>query len=545
MKLEIHDRSLWEFAQGEWRTREDGALEPVVGADADAESGIQGYRFAFYKARSYRNFTARFDFLQQGHSEIGLIFRARDAAHFHVLHFPCCGQACRAQHFWAAVSVMDDSGYLRIGKREKINRINSITDGNWHRAAVELQGDTLRAEIDGRSLFEYAAAGADGGFVGVMSFNGALLRNVEITGEPDPVSVWAAGRRQATNWFYPLPTEEAGLWQMPINLLKVSDEELLLHYGVKSHGGTERTYYLSRSVDGGTSWLEPELWWRKADSWQGQMRHIHKLPDGSLQCFLFTDGIAAVERMSSRDGGRTWSEPVRAAIPGLPETVDSLHIGPQAFVNLQDGAVLLLTHAKINTKIPGTHLHTWGSHHYQAFVSRSDDGGQSWAEFVNIDGITGPAGERIPGNMDLTEVCGTQCGDGSIIAFIRPVYSPWMWEAHSHDGGWTWDTCVPGPFPGYATPNMLRTFSGYLVVAHRMPGLTLDVSLDDGKSWTHAATIDSAIWAMGSMIEVEPDKVLYVYWDSLEAQMRGQFIEISQQGIRPYARHDGLPGRRR
>jgi len=77
---------------------------------------------------------------------------------------------------------------------------------------------------------------------------------------------------------------------------------------------------------------------------------------------------------------------------------------------------------------------------------------------------------------------------------------------------------------------------GVLLVAHRLPGCTIHASHDDGVSWDTGTQIDSAIWVMGSMIEVEPDRVLYVYWDSFESSMRAQFIRVTPRGIVPEAR---------
>jgi hypothetical protein len=45
--------------------------------------------------------------------------------------------------------------------------------------------------------------------------------------------------------------------------------------------------------------------------------------------------------------------------------------------------------------------------------------------------------------------------------------------------------------------------------------------------------IDSAIWAMGWMVEVEPDVVLYVYYDSFMKEMRMQRFKITKKGIEP------------
>ena len=90
-----------------------------------------------------------------------------------------------------------------------------------------------------------------------------------------------------------------------------------------------------------------------------------------------------------------------------------------------------------------------------------------------------------------------------------------------------------GPFAGYATPNMLRTTSGAVLVAHRLPSMTIHCSHDEGHSWDQGTLVDSAIWVMGSMLEVEPDVVLFAYWDSYESLMRMQRIRVTPSGLQP------------
>jgi hypothetical protein len=90
-----------------------------------------------------------------------------------------------------------------------------------------------------------------------------------------------------------------------------------------------------------------------------------------------------------------------------------------------------------------------------------------------------------------------------------------------------------GPFPGYATPNMLRTESGAILVAHRQPTMSVHCSRDDGHSWDEGTLIDSGLWCMGAMCEVEPDLVLYVYWDNFETDMRAQYIRIKSDRLEP------------
>ena len=65
--------------------------------------------------------------------------------------------------------------------------------------------------------------------------------------------------------------------------------------------------------------------------------------------------------------------------------------------------------------------------------------------------------------------------------------------------------------------------------------MTINCSLDDGRTWDVGTQIDSGLWAMGSMVEVEPDVVLFLYNDSYERLMRGQFLRITSTGLEPIA----------
>jgi hypothetical protein len=212
-------------------------------------------------------------------------------------------------------------------------------------------------------------------------------------------------------------------------------------------------------------------------------------------------------------------------------------------LNLADGAVLLFGYGPAEN-LPGSSVFQWGARNSQAFAARSMDNGRTWSDWVNLDdpGV-GPNGQPVRpgersagGSMDFTEVCAAQTGAGRVLAFIRPIYSPWMWQASSHDGGKSWETAAFGSFPGYATANMLRTKAGAILVSHRLPGLTINTSLDDGRTFDQGTMIDSSIWAMGSMLEVEPDVVLYVYYDSFLSLMRAQRFRVTKNGIAPLRR---------
>jgi hypothetical protein len=530
--FKIGNGTAWSFTNGKWEDGENGIIRPSGAPKDYADEGLQGYHFAFSSKKAYRNLEASFEILQTGHSDIGLIFRAKNAADFYVLHFPCCGQANRAQHFWVALSRMDPNGYLRILNRQMVNRVNSMNN-IWHSVKVTVNAEKIQVQIDGRGWYEFAGLDDGEGFVGVMSFNRPQLKNLEIKGEFVKGFIWNDQVLQPKNWFYPCPADEYGKWQMPLNLLRVADDELLLYFSASEGFSSAASYYFIRSFDDGRTWSKPELWWTKSEIWEGQNRVLHVFPDGKLKCLIFGKKGCEIKVMETADRGHTWTEPQLAKTGAMPKGHSGLYAGPQTFVNLADGSVVMFAYGGIDTKIPDTEIYSWGALHCQAYSCRSTDGGYSWSDYINVDGAKDAEGKPVEGNLDFTEVCGVQAADGCIKALIRPVYSPWMWEARSKDGGLSWEQAVRGPFPGYATPNMLRTDAGCLVVAHRLPGMTLDMSPDDGETWSQAAMIDSAIWVMGSMIEVKPNVVLYVYWDSFEAKMRAQFIKVTAQGMAP------------
>jgi hypothetical protein len=92
MSFDLSEARTWSFAGGEWQAGADGGMAPVDAFDANTECGMQACRFAIATDTSYRDFRATFHVRHDtAHSDVGLIFRARNRCDFTVLHFPCCG----------------------------------------------------------------------------------------------------------------------------------------------------------------------------------------------------------------------------------------------------------------------------------------------------------------------------------------------------------------------------------------------------------------------------------------------------------------------
>jgi hypothetical protein len=532
MKIKIGNGSDWRFVNGPWHDDEDHAL--VLSSDHvwSSGQGIQGFHYAFSRSLCYRDVDVRFEIRLTGHSDAGILFRARDESHFYLLHFPNCAQASRAQHFWAAFSKMDDSGYLKRINMDLVRRVNSHSDV-WLAIRASLKGDRLAVQIGEHGHFEaqdrtYASAG----FLGLFNCVKADIRNLVVNGTPTSPIRWTH-KPQPTNWSCPR-LDVAHVWQQPIDLLRERKRSgrLILSFIAKDKSNNTSTYQLIRSGDNGLTWSEPEKLSLPKTNIVYPPR-LHRTPSGRLLAMIKAPKGPGFKIAESTDEARTWSKPTPIQWGPLPKTTSELYLGPQAFLNLTNKMILLFAYGYNEMRDARYNIHSWGSHHYQAYVTRSIDDGRTWQPLLNID-----TPDLHRSNLDLTEVCAVQTGDGRILSLTRPVYSPWMWEAWSHDHGQTWGPCVRGPFPGYATSNMLRTHSGAILVAHRLPSLTIHLSHDDGHTWDVGTTIDGSIWAMGGMIEVKPDVVLYVYWDSFESLMRSQYIRVTRKGLQPISPSD-------
>ena len=524
LRLDMTDHGPWQFVNGPLVDDEHGPAIQDEARRSDGD-GIQGHHYAFRTDCSYSDFDARVAFTLGGHSDAGLIFHAASPSDFWVLHFPDCGQASRAEHFWATVSRMDGDGWLRIVHMELVRRVSS-TSSDPHTAEVGLHDGRLRVTIDRTGVFEFADDGLRGsGAVGLYLFGAASFGEVDIDAEPEAAG-WDSSPAPARRWFHPCPDDSHGKWQRPTSLFRSPGGDLVLQFVAQEqpYRGALTSLHI-RSQDDGRTWSAPEpLVGAQVDGWEGG--YIHVCPDGALRTLMrVDDGFAFA---ATEDDGRTWSEPTPCSVHPLPQGMPKLHAPPAPLVSLDDGGMLLFAYGGHESSMTDSHIRTWGAHHCSSFVCRSDDNGRTWSAWTSVDGT-----EDSEGHLDLTETCAAQASDGRIMTLTRPIYSPWMWESWSEDGGRTWSPCVRGPFPGYATSNMLRTASGALLVAHRSPGCTLNASFDGGITWDAGTMVDSAIWVMGSMAEVAPDRVLYIYWDSFESKMRGQFFDTGSGCVRP------------
>ena len=542
-ELRIGDGSDWMFVNSKWIDTDAGG---IAGANIGDGDGWQGYVLAFNKTEAYSDLEATFT-AQTGNrimgdptGDIGLIVRAQDPTHYYLIHFPQCGQSFRGQHFWAALSVADGSGYLRIRKLEFVRRVASNPFGLAHQVRVKVTGDRIQVWLNGHPALDVRDATYSQGRIGLAGFGTFSHGKVVVTGTDVAASPWNESMKQVRNWFNPFP--DVNGQQGGVSLTKAPNGDLLCTFtssytlaGFDAEANIKR--YLGRSTDGGRTWTA-ELLPKSSDEREGSM---HLLKDGKLVRIAVVNGKGSWSE--SPDNGRTWTN-VTPIVPtgAWPKDLKTIGTGPQ--LELRDGTLIRFALGGHSTS--SEPITKWGAVHCQAFSIRSTDGGKTWSTPVNLDA----SDNKAMGNLDLTEAVGFETKDGRIMCLIRPIYSPWMWETWSYDQGKTWSPCVRGPFPGWAPSQVVKTIAGAAMFPTRFPGLTLHHTRDDGLTWDEGGGgtyIDTSRWAMGGLVEVEPNVVLYVYmdhWTDLSnargsgrpAKLRAQFIRMTDQGLMPVRR---------
>jgi hypothetical protein len=243
---------------------------------------------------------------------------------------------------------------------------------------------------------------------------------------------------------------------------------------------------------------------------------------------------------TSTDDGETWAEWEEVPSGKWPDDNPTLGAaGP--LLELEDGTLV--------RSLCGGHVSssgnvmTWGSHHAQGYSIRSLDGGATWSSPVPLDKtkefpLRWSPREIRPqtGNLDLTEVASAEVSPGKILCLIRPIYSPWMWETWSTDGGASFGPTSRSQITGYGAPQMLKTASGALVIMKRYPDLSVNISWDGGLHWDAGTIIDFPRWANGRILEVEPDVVLFVYMSGdypPPGKLRAQLLRVTRDGLQP------------
>jgi hypothetical protein len=555
--IQMRDLKQWAFEGGPWSETSEGLMEPP--------EEFQEYYTAFYQPKTFGDLNATFQFrLEQVFCDAGMIVHAKDAQHYYLVHFPTAGQQWRAKHFWVAISRVDASGYKHVLKLAMVPQVNSNLFV-WHEARVVVEKNELQVWVDGHFAAEAPDPGLSGaGRVGVAGFafnppepgqyaqpiHKFSIRNLRVQGDAIAAPAWPAAVHPVKNWFHPCPDGTYGKWQLPPSIIRTLKGDLLMAFEVTNAGGlttsTSTQWVMSRSTDNGQHWSKPEppqATWPHEIAKGDQGGTVDR--GGTLfvtadHRLMFQDIVTSGELgdrvyiAESKDDGHTWGEVRKAEIIGeWPKDPSILYpYGP--ILLLRDGTLLTTVQGSTRSSAMEYYEFQWGAPQSQAFSIRSVDGGKSWSAPNDLDGSPAipQADKPRSTNLDLTESSCVQLKDGAVKCFIRPNNSPYMWVTESKDSGQSWGPTTFGPFPGYAA-NAYGLSAGAILVSHRLPDLAINTSYDDGLNWDQGTIVGTDIWAQGDMVEVAPDVVLFVYMDTRQGFLRGQFIRVTPHGLEP------------
>jgi hypothetical protein len=505
----------WAFVGNPWEQDADGLITSP--GDKPEDENI-----AFYTEQAYGDFVAEYDFRWDCvWTTSAFVFRAPDARHYYVLDFPAVGQQYRAEHFWATLAKVDERGF-RVELAMKL--VPGVTSAArvWHHVKVEVKGNQINAWIDKRPVISLQdSTYAKPGYVGLDTYNAIAghgektsFRNFKISATPVSAVAFAASPGPVQTWRAAHPEASQGCGR----IARAGNGDMLTRSGANR---------LLRSTDNGMTWT--------ADDPLPESHPIGSLveTDGALAMYRNTyPGLPAqILKSESPDHGRTWSDYRQVGEVTLPDDFPYENFGGGPIVQTDDGGLVMFSVCSGGTtdvRKNGRCIIAFEA--FDTFAIRSDDGGESWSEPANVDGD--PHDDQY---MMFTkcgcEVSAVELQDGSMLAMNRPIWSPFIWESRSFDGGRSWTPAMRGPFALYATCNaMVRTASGALLIGGRFPGLAVQLSLDNGYTWQFYQ-IDTAAWANGAMIEVEPDVVLFIYGGREE--LRCQTLRVTPDGLQP------------
>ena len=133
-------------------------------------------------------------------------------------------------------------------------------------------------------------------------------------------------------------------------------------------------------------------------------------------------------------------------------------------------------------------------------------------------------------DFDHDECMVVEPESGRLVAFMRTRRAPLMWLTTSGDGGKTWAPLIQSTIGGDC-PSLLRHSSGALVLGSRGHGTYLNMSFDQGRTWTESFRLSPA-GAMMALVEMADGKVLCVMHEGyrIPGHIRGQFFRVTPEG---------------
>lgn len=228
--------------------------------------------------------------------------------------------------------------------------------------------------------------------------------------------------------------------------------------------------------------------------------------------------VSFLQLIWSRDGGKTWSDPVDLNPQIKAEWMRFVGAGPGTGIQIQEG----LYKGRLLFPVYFHNQHKIAS----SGAIYSDDHGQTWHMGFSVndgrvlDGITIDAKSTTNPISNLGECQITELSDNRLKIYLRNSYCPHTLSAYSNDGGESWyhlhETKLPDP---RCQSHILKTkyngrdiwlFSNPTNSASRVQGV-IRASFDGGETWPISRLVEPGEFAYSCMTQLPDGQIGLVY----------------------------------
>jgi len=277
--------------------------------------------------------------------------------------------------------------------------------------------------------------------------------------------------------------------------------------------------------DGGRTWDEPVMlhgtqagghsWVRRKDGTCVWLSYFCR-PDAGKG---FTKLTCNVGR--SADGRTyTWSTgTIALPEPAMPWTNGNAYlVFARSILELGDGSLLASMYGQLQ-----------GDTKYRTLLVRSADGGDTWHHYSTV------AYRPDAPSEGCCEPVMLRTSAGELLCVMRVGSGLPMWTCRSQDDGRTWTRAESMPNDAISVfPDAALMSNGVLAVSCGRPGCHVVFSTDgSGRRWTPRRTIHKGrnTDAYTAIREVAPGRLLYVYHEAADGrnQIRGVFVDVKRR----------------
>ncbi len=271
------------------------------------------------------------------------------------------------------------------------------------------------------------------------------------------------------------------------------------------------------SRDGGRTWSEPVT----LIDIPGKMDADPSIIIDGRRILVYSTTVEIPNRIErsevwmtvSEDEGRQWSAPLRIEMP-YKYVVGKRHLG----LKLRDGTLIMPFSWDLWAEA-GTPARTEGEMDLKSGVLLSTDGGLTWTPHGDLHIFERKVHPGAIWGVDEPAI--VELANGELYMLLR-TGTEWLYESRSPDGGRTWTPPVRSPLLGHNSPAALWRLDQnpheIIVIwnnspRHRYP-LTVALSADGGRSWSRPKIVATSDGPQVSYpgITQAPDGTFVAVW---------------------------------